>query len=88
MILVTFQGVPFSQASSAEQIRVSVAMAMAMNPRLRVLRIKDGSLLDDQALAALREQVAENDFQLWLEVVTTSTEGGAVIIEDGKVALS
>lgn len=85
---VTFQGVPFSQASSAEQIRVSVAMAMALNPKLRVLRIKDGSLLDADAMEALREQVAENDFQLWLEVVTTSTEGGAVIIEDGKVALS
>ena len=83
---VTYQGVPFSQASSAEQIRVSVAMAMAMNPKLRVLRIKDGSLLDAETLEALRAQVAENDFQLWLEVVTTSTEGGAVIIEDGKVA--
>lgn len=82
---VTFQGVPFSQASSAEQIRVSVAMAMAMNPKLRVLRIKDGSLLDADAMEALRAQVAENDFQLWLEVVTTSTEGGAVIIEDGEV---
>lgn len=84
---VTYRGVPFSQASSAEQIRVSVAMAMALNPKLRVLRIKDGSLLDADAMEALREQVAENDFQLWLEVVTTSTEGGAVIIEDGKVAL-
>ena len=82
---VTYQGVPFSQASSAEQIRVSVAMAMAMNPKLRVLRIKDGSLLDAETLEALRAQVAENDFQLWLEVVTTSTEGGAVIIEDGEV---
>ena len=83
---VTYRGLPFSQASSAEQIRVSVAMAMAMNPKLRVLRIKDGSLLDADAMEALRAQVAENDFQLWLEVVTTSTEGGAVIIEDGEVA--
>ena len=82
---VTFRGIPFSQASSAEQIRVSVAMAMAMNPKLRVLRIKDGSLLDADTMAALKEQVAENDFQLWIEVVTTSTEGGAVIIDDGQV---
>lgn len=82
---VTYNGVPFSQASSAEQIRVSVAMAMAMNPRLRVLRIKDGSLLDDEAMAALREQVAENDFQLWIERVGDADEG-AVIISDGEVA--
>ncbi|MGO2634791.1 MAG: AAA family ATPase, partial [Galactobacter sp.] len=32
---VTFQGVPFKQASSAEQIRVSLAMAIALNPGLR-----------------------------------------------------
>ena len=82
---VTYRGVPFSQASSAEQIRVSVAMAMAMNPKLRVLRIKDGSLLDDDAMTALREQVAENDFQLWIERVGDADEG-AVIISDGEVA--
>ena len=82
---VTFQGVPFSQASSAEQIRVSLAMAMALNPKLRVLRIKDGSLLDDDTLAAIREQVKEQDFQLWLERVGDADEG-AVIISDGEVA--
>ena len=81
---VTFQGVPFSQASSAERIRVSVAMAMALNPKLRVLRIKDGSLLDEDTLAAIREQVKEQDFQLWLERVGDADEG-AIIIEDGQV---
>lgn len=81
---VTYNGVPFSQASSAEQIRVSLAMAMALNPRLRVLRIMDGSLLDDEAMQLIREQVAERDFQLWIERVGNADEG-AVIIEDGQV---
>lgn len=82
---VTYQGVPFSQASSAEQIRVSLAMAMAANPKLRVIRILDGSLLDDEAMTAIREQVAERDFQLWIERVGNADEG-AVIIEDGSIA--
>lgn len=82
---VTYQGVPFSQASSAEQIRVSLAMAMAANPKLRVIRILDGSLLDDEAMTAIREQVAERDFQLWIERVGNADEG-AVIIEDGAIA--
>lgn len=81
---VTYQGVPFAQASSAEQIRVSVAMAMAMTPKLRVLRIKDGSLLDADAMDALRTQVAENDFQLWVERVGNADDG-AILIEDGEV---
>lgn len=82
---VTYQGVPFSQASSAEQIRVSLGMAMAANPDLRVIRIMDGSLLDDDAMTAIREQVAERDFQLWIERVGDADDG-AVIIEDGEVA--
>ena len=39
---VTFDGLPFEQASSAERLRVSVAMGFALNPTLRVLLIRDG----------------------------------------------
>lgn len=81
---VTYKGVPLSQASSAEQIRVSLAMGMALNPKLRVLMIKDGSLLDEDSMSAIREQVAAGDFQLWIERVGNADQG-AVIIEDGQV---
>ena len=50
--IVTFNGLPFDQASTAEQLRVSVAIAMAANPKLRVLRIKHGNDLDADNLAA------------------------------------
>ena len=82
---VTFQGVPLSQASSAEQIRVSLAMGMALNSTLRVLMVRDGSLLDDESMAAIREQVAGQGYQLWIERVGSDDEG-AVVIEDGAVA--
>lgn len=81
---VTYQGVPFSQASSAEQIKVSLGMGMALNPKLRVLVIKDGSLLDDDAMTAIREVVQEQDFQLWIERVGDADQG-AVVLEDGEV---
>lgn len=81
---VTYQGVPFSQASSAEQIKVSLGMGMALNPKLRVLVIKDGSLLDDEAMAAIRDVVEEQDFQLWIERVGDADQG-AVVLEDGEV---
>lgn len=82
---VTYNGVPFSQASSAEQIRVSLAMAMALNPKLRVIRIVDGSLLDDDNLALIKEAAAEHDFQVWIEKVADGS-GVGVVIEDGEVA--
>ena len=60
-------------------------MAMALNPELKVLRIKDGSLLDGDAMEAIREQIVKRDFQLWIERVGDA-DAGAVIIEDGEVA--
>lgn len=82
---VTFGGVPFEQASSAEQIRVSLAMAMALNPELRVIRIKDGSLLDSDSMAEVARMAAESDYQVWIERVEDQSEA-AVVIEDGMVA--
>ena len=82
---VTYQGVPFSQASSAEQIRVSLAMAMSLNPTLRVVRIMDGSLLDADSLALIAEMAAESECQVWIERVGDG-DGVGVVIEDGSVA--
>ena len=82
---VTYQGVPFSQASSAEQIRVSLAMAMSLNPKLRVIRILDGSLLDADNLALIGEMAKDQDYQVWIERVGDTSSVG-VVIEDGAVA--
>lgn len=81
---VTYQGVPFRDCSAAEQLRVSVAMAMAMNPTIRVIRITDGSLLDSDNLALIEKMADDEDFQVWIEVVDDSGEIG-FYIEDGMV---
>lgn len=82
---VTYQGVPFSQASAAEQIRVSLAMAMALNPKLRVIRILDGSLLDSDNLALVADMATAQDYQVWIERVADGS-GVGIVIEDGEVA--
>ena len=82
---VVFNGIPLAQASSAEQLRVSTAVAMAMNPELRVLRIQDGSLLDSTSLAAIAEMASANDYQVWIESVDETGKVGFVI-EDGSIA--
>lgn len=79
-----FNGVPFAQASSAEQLRVSVAMGIAQNPDLRVLLIRDGSLLDKDSMAAIAAMAAKADYQVWVERVGDE-DAGAVVIEDGLV---
>jgi energy-coupling factor transporter ATP-binding protein EcfA2 len=82
---VQYNGFPFSQASGAEQLRVSAALAMAANPKLRVIRIKDGSLLDEKSLAILEQMAVDADYQVWLEMVDTSGKVG-IVMEDGHVA--
>ncbi len=82
---VTLNEIPFAQASSAEQLRVSVALAMAANPQLRILRVKDGSLLDEKSLKLLTDMVDARGYQCWVESVDTSGKVG-VYLEDGAVA--
>jgi DNA repair exonuclease SbcCD ATPase subunit len=83
--LVTYNDLPFSQASDSEKLRVSMAVAMALNPTLRVILIRNASLLDRANLAIIEQLAIDNDFQVWAECVDESGEVG-IVIEDGKVA--
>lgn len=81
---VTLHGLPFDQASSAEQLRVSVGMGLTLNHRLPILLIRDGSLLDADSLRMVGELAAEKGAQVWVERVSSGAEV-SVVIEDGAV---
>lgn len=81
---VLYNGLPFDQASGAEQLRVSVAIGIAMNPRLKILLIRDGSLLDETSLKMIQEMAVAEDSQIWLERVSKGAEC-SVILEDGEI---
>ena len=83
---VTYKGFPFSQLSDSEQLKVSMAIAMAVNPKLKVIRVRDGSLLDEENMKIIREMANNNDFQIWIERVEEGEVG--FIIEDGELKLS
>ncbi|MCR4300850.1 MAG: AAA family ATPase [Sulfuricaulis sp.] len=82
---VTFGSLPFAQASSSEQLRVSVAIGLALNPTLKVLLVRSGNLLDDDSLKAVAAQADAAECQIWMEYVTADAEGVSVMIEEGKV---
>ena len=81
---VTFNGIPFKQCSSAERLKVSLAMAMALNPELKVIRITNGNLLDSSNMTVVEQMAKDNDYQIWLEMVDESGSMG-IYIEDGEV---
>jgi predicted ATP-dependent endonuclease of OLD family len=81
---VTYQGRPLSVASGAEQLKISVGMGIALNPKLKVLLIRDGSLLDDENLSMISDLAESSGAQVWIERVGKGDEC-SVIIEDGLV---
>ena len=84
---ILLNDVPFEQASDAEQLRASIAMAMAMNPKLRVIRVRDGSLLDEDSMNLISEMADGEDYQVWIERVDGSGKTGFVL-EDGHLKVS
>lgn len=83
---VTFNGIPFEQISAAQKLQISAAIGMALNPKLRVMMIRDGSLLDTDSLNLLKSVAAAHNAQLWIERVGKLTgELPGVVIEDGSI---
>jgi len=71
-------GVVFPQLSTSQRLRVACALARMGQPELRLLRIKDGSVLDLASRRYLDELAREHDLQVWVEDVR---ETGAVQLE-------
>lgn len=81
--VITLNDLPFDQASDAEKLRASVAIAMAANPELPVVLIRNGSLLDDDGLKLIAEMADARGAQVWIEKVGNGTVG--IVLEDGRV---
>ena len=81
---IIYKDIPFSQCSSAERLRVSTAMGMAMNPKLKAMFIRDASLLDSKNKAMIEKMAEENGFMVFMEVADDTGKLG-IFIEDGEV---
>jgi len=78
---VSFKSIPYIQLSSAEQLKVSLAIAMATNPDLKVIRITDGSLLDDGNMEYIDSQAKERGYQIFIERVSIDKFSDIVMVE-------
>lgn len=84
---IMFSGIPFDNLSQAQKLTVSMALAVAEKPDIKIIKITEGSLFDKDTLKVVIDFAKENDFQVWIERVVNSPSGsGALYIEDGEVA--
>ena len=81
---LVYNGAPFEQAADSEQLQAALAIACALSPEVRDVWIRDGALLDDDSLEAVRRFAEKTDHRVWIERVGED-DAGAVIIEEGQV---
>jgi hypothetical protein len=82
---ILLNGIPFDQASTAQKLRAGVAYSIARNPTLRLVWIKDASLLDDDSYAEIQKLAAEHDCDIYLETVRAIGKD-AIVLSDGALA--
>ncbi len=83
-----YNDIPLAQCSDGEKLMISMRISMALNPTVKILRVKDGSLIGPKNLETLKEIVKDKGYQLWLESVAGREEyenGGksGIFIEEG-----
>jgi hypothetical protein len=83
--LLFLGGVPFSQASTGVKIRTGVSIAMALNPDLHLIIIRDASLLDAGNRKVINDLAKEHEFLVLMELADENAPVG-VVITDGTVS--
>ncbi|NEV75523.1 AAA family ATPase [Rhodopseudomonas sp. BR0C11] len=82
--IILYEGHPLQNASQAQKLQIAIAVAEAMQPRLRFITTKNAALLDDESWAAMTKLAEEKDLLIIAETVNSSRPT-AVVIEDGHV---
>jgi hypothetical protein len=81
---VLYKGLPFFQASTAEQVKVSMMIGMAGNPSLRFMILREGNDLDRKTLKMVDELAVFYDFQVMIERADLEGFEG-VFFEEGEI---
>lgn len=73
---VTYNGLPLdtNQLPSSKILEIGMKIGMALNPHLRLIVIKDGSLLDEDMMKYVIDEAGRNGYQLLIEVVSNDDD--------------
>lgn len=81
---VYLDGTPFAETSAGRKLRTSTAIAIRLNPELKAIVIRDGSLLDDENRQIIAETAEEHGFTVLMELVNGDAETG-VVFSEGRI---
>ena len=80
---LTYDGLPFDQACTSSKVRACIAIGVAMNPKLKFMIVREGSLFDDNRLVEMAQYAAEHGCQVFMERVSKGDECH-VVMQDGE----
>jgi DNA repair exonuclease SbcCD ATPase subunit len=83
---VLVNNVPFSDLNTAERIKASTMIAMAQNPELKVIFVREGALVSRSNLAVLTKLAEEHDMQVWIEQFSEEPHDDSLHITDGHIS--
>ncbi|WDH77875.1 ATP-binding protein [Microbacterium esteraromaticum] len=83
---VTFNGVPFSQVNSAMRRRIAFAIATAGEPKLKLVIVKDGDLLDSDSLQAIADLADDRGYTVLVERDRDESRRIGFTVRDGQLA--
>lgn len=78
--VLELDGTPFSQASSGIQIRTGFQIALSRNPELKLMTIRDGSLLDKSNNKLINDLALEHGLTVIMETVDESQPAGVRLV--------
>lgn len=81
---ILYNDIPLQALSTGESIETAAKILAGLNPKLKIMWIQNGSLLDEDHMKALENIVNEYGFQTWIEVVDTSGNVG-IVISEGEI---
>lgn len=82
---LTLGGVAWEQASEAGRIDASMAIAIAMNPKLKYILIRHASGVGTRIRERICQRAAEHGYRVLMEVYDETGDNSHVFIEDGLV---
>jgi DNA repair exonuclease SbcCD ATPase subunit len=81
---VLYNDLPFEQAEESVRLRVSVAIGIALNPKMPTMICRYGGGLDEQGIELLKQIVAEGGGQLLLEHPWIPPKKCTAYIKEGR----
>jgi hypothetical protein len=77
-------GVPFSQKSDAEKLRISTRIGMELRPDFRIVFVREGSLLDEESYAVVRDLAGRLGYQVLVEHVGERRGEECIVMRAGE----